>query len=95
MSHRYEWLNGIESVQWRLDKEAKEAKEKSKNKKKKKQEEEEATADRATLWQALLHLDNTTKGKLENLYWEQVPLHPPLSLHFIFLSLSWLRAPSN
>ena len=55
-----------------VDKEAKAAADKVKKKKKKKQELEEAEADRAQLWQALLDTDSLTRGKLENLYWEEV-----------------------
>jgi hypothetical protein len=33
---------------------------------------EEEEADRAQLWQALLSTDSLTRGKLENLYWEEV-----------------------
>jgi hypothetical protein len=70
---RYELLNTLESVQMHADKEAKAAADKAKKKKKKKKQElEEEEADRAQLWQALLSTDSLTRGKLENLYWEEV-----------------------
>ena len=70
---RFELLNALESVQMQADKEAKAAADKAKKKKKKKKQElEEEEADRAQLWQALLSTDSLTRGKLENLYWEEV-----------------------
>lgn len=68
---RYEWLNALESTQQQVDKDAREAQAK-KSKKKKKKEQEEKEADRATLWQALTELEQSSREHLESLYWEEV-----------------------
>jgi len=68
---RYEFLNALESKQQEADRDLQEARAK-KSKKKKKKEEEEKEADRATLWQALTQLEQSSREQLESLYWDEV-----------------------